>query len=363
MILFPPIRVLAVFCGFCFLCSLLPARTGFQGFGLPARASGKAEWAAFKDAYITADGRVIDDANGGISHSEGQGYGMLLAAENRDLSTFSVLWKWTRENLGVREDGLFAWKWDPSQETNPITDPNNATDGDLLIAWALQRAGEMWRNDKHLEAARGITRAIRTRMVVDSPRGLLLKPGGAGFARTDGLVVNLSYWVFPALLDLRRIDPSHVWDDLFLSGLRLVRDARFGEWDLPPDWLLVGNDGSLSLPSGFEPVFGYNAVRIPLYLHWAGEQGEELFGPFTRWASHGPGVFQLPDVVNLETGEGGEYTVMPGIVAIYHLIDPGKIPDPGPVTDSFTSYYSACLTLLSNLAEKEFRRYSELPRP
>lgn len=343
--------------------STLVARTGFQGFTLPRDAPGKETWAKFKKEYVTADGRVVDDANGGISHSEGQGYGMLLAAAHRDLSTFSVLWNWTEENLRVREDGLFAWKWDPSRPENPITDPNNATDGDLLIAWALQRAGELWRNDRHVEEAKSIARAVRRSMVVESARGPLLLPGGAGFRRPGGVVVNLSYWVFPAFLDLRRIDPSHVWDDLFLSGERLLREARYGKWDLPPDWLLVGNDGGLSLPEGFDPVFGYNAVRIPLYLYWAGEKDSGLFAPFRAWASHAENAFRIPDQVNLETDEGGEYTVIPGMVAIYHLVDPAAVADPGPPADGFTSYYSACLALLSRLAGKEAVDYSELPRP
>lgn len=341
----------------------LSAQRSFQGFTLPDHASGKKDWRLFKESYISADGRVIDDANGGISHSEGQGYGMLLAAEHRDLSTFSILWKWTRENLAVREDGLFAWKWDPSHPDNPITDSNNATDGDILIAWALQRAGEMWRNDRHTAEARKIARIIRREMVVDSPRGPLLLPGGKGFRRSEGVIVNPSYWVFPAFLDLRRIDPSHVWNDLYLSGIRLVRDGRFGEWDLPPDWLLVKTDGSLELPEGFDPVFGYNAVRVPLYLYWAGVEEESLYEPFIRWATHEPSVFQVPDQINLETGRPGDYTLIPGMVSIYHLIDPDQIPDPGAPADTFTSYYSACLSLLSISADQEHRRYSELPQP
>jgi len=358
-----PTTLLCAFAALFLLSAESLGRTGFQGFTLPGSASGKGAWLEFKKQYVTPEGRVIDDANGGISHSEGQGYGMILAAANRDLSTFSVIWDWTRKNLGVREDGLFAWKWDPAEKTNPITDPNNATDGDLLIAWALQRGGELWRNGKYIEEAKTIARTIRTTMLADSPLGPLLLPGGAGFKRDDGVVVNLSYWVFPAFLDIRRIDPSHLWNDLYLSGIRLTRTARFGEWDLPPDWLLVTRTGELKLPEGFDPVFGYNAVRIPLYLEWAGENEPDLYKPFEAWATAKPSVFQVPDQVNLETNEPGEFTVIPGMVSVYHLVAPLEVPAPGPPSGGFTSYYSACLTLLSNLAEKEKEGYSELPRP
>ena len=32
-------------------------------------------WQAYKRAFITDGGRVVDNANGNVSHSEGQGYG------------------------------------------------------------------------------------------------------------------------------------------------------------------------------------------------------------------------------------------------------------------------------------------------
>ncbi|MFP4351411.1 MAG: glycosyl hydrolase family 8 [Puniceicoccaceae bacterium] len=348
---------------FLFSAESMTGRTGFQGFTASRNASGKGSWVEFKKQYVTPEGRVVDDANGGISHSEGQGYGMILAAANRDLAAFSVIWDWTRRNLGVREDGLFAWKWDPAAKGNPVTDPNNATDGDLLIAWALQRGGELWRNEKYIEEAKSIARTIRTSLIADSPTGPLLLPGRAGFTRDEGVVVNPSYWVFPAFLDLHRIDPSHLWKDLYLSGIRLARTARFGEWDLPPDWLLVTRSGELELPGDFDPVFGYNAVRIPLYLQWAGENEPDLYEPFEAWATSEPSVFQVPDQVNLETGEPGEFTVIPGMVSVYHLAAPLEVPAPGPPSDGFTSYYSACLTLLSDLAGREKKRYSELPRP
>ena len=335
----------------------------FQGFTLPNSYRGKQAWDAFKEQYISSDGRVIDDANGGISHSEGQGYGMLLAVKYRDLATFSVLWSWTRTNLQVREDGLFAWKWDPSAGPNPIQDQNNATDGDLLIAWALQRGAELWKNDRHMEEAMKIVRTVRRTMIVDSPYGSLLLPGGSGFQKPDGVVVNLSYWIFPAFLDIKRIDPSYVWDNLYLSGKRLMADARFGKWNLPPDWLFVPNSGPPQLPDEFTPVYGYNAVRIPLYLKWSGDDDNSLYAPFIDWATHTSNIDQLPDLVNLKTNQPGEYTIIPGMMAVYHFIAPKEVPAPSSPTGGYTSYYSACLRLLTKLASEEAGKYSSLPRP
>src|ERR1043165_7962149 len=88
-------------------------------------------WWLYKSEFLDG-GRIIDRSNGNITHSEGQGYGMLLAVAADDRDTFGALWNWTEKELYIRGDSLAAWKWDP--EASPhVSDPNNASDGDLLI--------------------------------------------------------------------------------------------------------------------------------------------------------------------------------------------------------------------------------------
>ena len=65
-------------------------------------------WQAYKSAFVSPGGRVVDNANGDISHSEGQGYAMLLAVAADDRSAFDEIWGWTRAQLMLREDGLAA---------------------------------------------------------------------------------------------------------------------------------------------------------------------------------------------------------------------------------------------------------------
>ena len=48
----------------------------------------EADWRAFKTGYLSDDGRIIDTANGGVSHSEGQGWGLLFAEAFGDSSSF-----------------------------------------------------------------------------------------------------------------------------------------------------------------------------------------------------------------------------------------------------------------------------------
>ena len=97
------------------------------------------QWQQWQRRYVSF-GRVIDAQQGGISHSEGQGYGLLLAQAHGDRQAFDEIDAWTRHHLAIRDDRLMAWKWQPGPGNN-VADWHNATDGDLFRAWALLRGG------------------------------------------------------------------------------------------------------------------------------------------------------------------------------------------------------------------------------
>src|SRR5260370_14407026 len=82
-------------------------------------------WHQYKDRFVTSEGRVVDNANGGISHSEGQGYAMLIAGRLDDRPTFEAICQWTQRHLLIREDGLAAWRWRPPAPH--LAGPNNPT--------------------------------------------------------------------------------------------------------------------------------------------------------------------------------------------------------------------------------------------
>ena len=46
-------------------------------------------WEAWKSAYLRNDGRVVDVLQNNASHSEGQGYGAVLATEFNDREAFT----------------------------------------------------------------------------------------------------------------------------------------------------------------------------------------------------------------------------------------------------------------------------------
>jgi len=318
-------------------------------------------WANYKQLYISAEGRVIDTGNQNISHSEGQGTGMLLANAYRDQATFQKLWAWTQKNLQIRQDKLFAWQWQPAN-TPAVTDLNNASDGDILIAWALYRAAQQWNNAAYRHAAQQISRDIRTKLIRRTAYGWILLPGASRFEKNNGIVVNLSYWIFPAFDDFTKFDPAPEWEQLTQSGLKLIKAARFGKWNLPPDWLLLEHTpqnekgGKLSLPEKFEPHFGYNAIRIPLYLAWGKHHGKDLMMPFINfWTSFTHSSRGIAATANLLNDTVGLYEASPGFKAIIQFIYTSHgITTPITVEEySPQDYYSASLLLLARLVKTE----------
>jgi endo-1,4-beta-D-glucanase Y len=310
-------------------------------------------WLNYKARFITEQGRVLDTGNNYVSHSEGQGYGMLLAVAANDRPVFDLLWGWTRANLLVRGDDLFAWRWEPAQRP-AVADMNNASDGDLLIAWALTEAADFWGDQALRIAARRIAVDIGRKLVVNkSAHGALLLPALAGFAaedRNDGPVVNLSYYVFPALGRLSLVAPEIDWTGIMQSGLTLLKAAQIGSSRLPGDWTAL-KDGTPKPAQGFPNAFAYNAIRIPLYLSWAGIGEREHYEPFAAWARHRRGQATIVDLASgrdIETyGETG-YAAVPALTLC--VTDEQSVPVELRTSSPSENYYPATLRALALIA-------------
>ena len=320
-------------------------------------AAPDADWLTYQTLYISPQGRIIDTGNGRISHSEGQGTGMLLAVHYKDRAAFDRIWNWTRINLQVRDDRLLAWKWAPGDPAGGLLDRNTATDGDLLAAWALARATRLWGAARYLQAAREISRDIRAKLCRETSRGLVFLPGEQGFVNQDTVTVNLSYWVFPALRDIERIDPAPEWQRLKDSGLDLLRAGRFGRWQLPPDWLRLAD--KLEIAPEFKPRFGYDAVRVPLYLIWAGLGTPDNLRPFNDFWGYFAGAHFVPAWCALNDDSIDSNNASTGIQAIVSLVrvqatTGGKKRSPAlPRLGTGEDYYSASLLLLAKMAALE----------
>ena len=330
-----------------YLAMLVPALVAIMT-GVTACAA-NSDWDNFKQGFVEADGRVVDTGQARISHSEGQGFALLFAVHYDDRPTFERLWQWTQRNLQVRDDALLAWKWEAQRG---VTDRNNAADGDILVAWALVRASEKWRVPEYAAAGKRIAQDVRAKLVKRVAHGTVLVPGLEGFDKPEGLTINLSYWVFPAFRDLARVDPAAEWEDLGKSGTTILAYSYFGRWRLPPDWLKLGEKVT---PGGPPPErFGYDAVRIPLYLVWGRRETEALMRPYRDFWGHFEGQ-RLPAWTNLKDDSVDSGGADAGIRAIAQMTRewPQARADRLPALDRGQSYYSAVLLLLCKVALRE----------
>ena len=310
-------------------------------------------WQAYKARFITNEGRVVDTGNNEISHSEGQGYAMLLAVAANDRPTFDRLWNWTRANLMVRDDQLIAWRWEPRKRP-AVADMNDASDGDILVAWALAEAAEQWGDTSQRTAGRRIAVEVARKLVLFKTKlGAILLPAVTGFHaddRPDGPVVNLSYYVFPAFARLPLVAPEVDWAGLTQTGLDLLDLTRTSPQALPPDWMSL-KDWKFAPAQGFPPQFSYNAVRIPLYLAWAGIGEREQYAPFMAMVVRTRGAMSIVDVsTGKDVGSFGES----GIGAIGALtacaFENARMPAAIFSSHADENYYPATLHMLALVA-------------
>lgn len=252
------------------LIGVLTALTGGSAAQAQQSLVDPSHWQEYKSRFLDRSGRIVDNGNGGISHSEGQGYGLLLAYLSGSSADFEQIWSFTKTELLLRDDGLAVWKWDPKSDPR-VTDTNNATDGDILIAYALAQAGSAWNREEYLTSASDIANAVLRKTVVVAAGRTILLPGVDGFGaddRKDGPVINPSYWIFEALPVMKVLAPSDKWDRLKDDGLGLIDALQVGPKKLPPEWASLKSRPKPA--DGFAPQFSYNALRIPLYMMRAG---------------------------------------------------------------------------------------------
>lgn len=298
-------------------------------------------WQEYKRRFVKADGSVVDTGNKGITHTEGLGVSMLVSVELDDAEAFKALAKFSDKLK--RPDSLYSWRWEPGKG---VTDRNNATDGDLYIAWAYTRAVLKSRRADWAETARNLVAAIDRQCSVVTRYGRVLVPGTEGFLRQDGpVIVNPSYWVFPAFKELRAIGASS-WDEVYADARKLLQSPSWSSAGLPADWLTLQDT---VMPWAERPArFGYEAIRVPLFLVWAGLDAEPCVRAVARHVSQP----DFPAWVSLDGKEKAEYVAPPGFQAVAALVKKAVYGTPlsAQAFRIDDDYYSSSLVLLSALA-------------
>ncbi|MBO87865.1 MAG: hypothetical protein CL927_21140 [Deltaproteobacteria bacterium] len=261
-------------------------------------------WKTYLRTTVRKNGRVVDAKGGGHTTSEGQAYAMLRAVWADDPASFERIHRWTLRQLqrGAPTRAP-AWKYGRQFLRLRVLDPAPATDADLLMAWALQLAGEQWDRSDYIEDARALAQTTWTHNVVVLGERYVLLPGP--WARGgDPVRVNPSYFLPFAMRDLDRLDPTLDWDRVIDDGYELLAEA-VPAGELLPDWLYLdpATGTRVAAPDPKHNLHGFEAMRIPWMLAaevaWHQDpRAEALLSPYLQWKTIWSEQHWLPAVAH-----------------------------------------------------------------
>lgn len=318
--------------------------------GMNSASAGSIDWRTFKQRFMASDGRILDSGNGNVSHTEGQGFSMLFAVEADDKASFNKIWDWTQSHLKDQQTGLFYWRYNPVT-ADPIEDKNNASDGDVMIAWALLKAGKRWNHKAYLIESDRIVRDILKHTVVDFAGRKVMLPGRSGFTTHESITLNPSYFIFPAWRDFaQRSYLANIWT-LIEDAQQLMTDIDWGQHRIPTDWITLYGDGKTAPATNWPARVSYDAIRVPLYIKWD-RTDNPLLGRWQSWFSRYSRL-KMPAWENMANHEVANYPMRGGLLAVRDYTMGQLSRDATKITSS-DDYYSASLKLLTALAQNGF---------
>ena len=121
--------------------------------------------------------------------------------------------------------------------------------------------------------------------------------------------------------------PDGPWTELAESGRKLIANAmKIGPSQLPPDWVSLK---AVPTPAdGFPQEFGYNAIRIPLYLIRAGARDRAMLQAFQQNMVDAEGRVRLVDIKTgktRQTLDDAGYRSIPALIGC--VLDKSPFPE------------------------------------
>ncbi len=282
-----------------------------------------AGWDEYKSLFIATDGRVIDKTNNNITHSEAIGYALYFALKNNDTKTFKSVYRWYKNNLKKNKYGLIPWKWGEDKEHKwHILENNNATDGDLWIAYDSLLMYEKSKNEYYKQEALALLGAIKKNLLLHVKAKVFLLPAKEGFNKKESFEINLSYYLFFIFEKFQEYDNNPIWKQLQKDGITLLQRARFSPLKLHSDWISVAKK-SLKISLGKNACFGYDALRIPLNIlksNMDRQLKRDLLQPYRRYVEGMKSAETVFGVVALKKGEISLYNYSYAHLSIYNMI-------------------------------------------
>ncbi|MBU1657628.1 hypothetical protein KKG72_01070 [bacterium] len=281
-----------------------------------------ADWSEYKSLYVAKDGRVIDRVNSDITHSESVGYALYLSLMHNDVESFEKIYKWYKDNLTINDFGLISWKWGKdSNQSWHVLDLNNATDGDLWIAYDCLLMFEKTNKIHYKQEAFNIMKSIKKYLIIEEKERLYLLPGKHGFVKDSYFEINLSYYLFFIFDKFKQYDDDDTWSRLKEHGIQLLQEARFTSLGLHPDWIKIDKK-TLKVELTKNSSFGYDALRIPYNLLKSDIQDKDkLLESYKRYIQSMKAADAVFGVIDLKNGTISMYNYSVAHLSIYNMLD------------------------------------------
>lgn len=326
-------------------------------------------WQAFRQNYVSEQGRVIDTSSPQkITTSEGQSYGLFFALAANDRETFDTLLQWTQDNLarGDLSARLPAWLWgENAQKQWGVLDDNSASDSDLWIAYSLLEAGRLWQVHRYQSLGTLLLQRIAREETADLPGlGVMLLPGRKGFAREGRWTLNPSYQ--PPQLLARMARYHGPWQAMRAVNQRLLLESS--PKGFAPDWI------DWVKAQGWQPTAekhsagSYNAIRVYLWAGMLADDDPDKAALLQRWqpmaqaTARAGGPPESVDTVSGEVSGGGPVGFSAALLPFLHD-DPALAVQRQRVAQNPPgggAYYSSVLTLFGQgWDQQRFRFNSE----
>ncbi len=246
----------------------------------------RAVWEKYKGEYLEQGTlRTLDKQRGGITTSEGQSYTMLRAVWMDDQPTFDTSWKWTQDNLELKNAHIFSWLFGKRRDGTYgiLTDQggqNTASDADTDIALALSFAYARWKDPRYLENAQQVMRDIWSQEVVLINGKPYMAADNLEKKYNGDVLVDPSYLSPYAYRVFAEIDPSHDWNGLVDTSYHVLQQSISLPLDktwsahMPPNWIMIDRfTAAVKAPKGganLDTDYSYDALRIPwrIALDW-----------------------------------------------------------------------------------------------
>ncbi len=288
--------------------SALAAASALLWLSVPAHGRDGAElraaWVDYQKVYLSADGRVIDFRENGVTTSEGQAYAMVRALWMGDRATFDRAHRWSVANLQGGDEGrLAAWRWGRrDDESYAVLDEQPASDADQLMIWALFGAASRWKSPRYESMALALLDRLWAEEVTEVAGKLVLLPGP--WARGGvPLRVNPSYFLPFAWREFARRDRTRPWMRLLDDGYELLAACRSPS-GLHQDWCSLDPVTGAVVPSAEakDGSFGFEAFRVGWTLaaevKWHHERrARRLLGPYENLLARPDGPVKIPGII------------------------------------------------------------------